>query len=139
MLRFYKTRTFVEPCNDAVLYTKIIGKDGDRQDVDDGIDGTHFVEMDFFYGHAVSLCLGFGDDTENLFCGFKGAGRDCPCICCAVQNLVNFGQVPMFVMMVPVLMVMMMLYIPFFVRMHVVCVVVMDMHRKRKPRNAVTL
>ena len=36
-------------------------------------------------------------------------------------------------------MVMMVLYIPFFVRMHVVCVVVMDMHRKRKPRNAVTL
>ena len=30
-----------------------------------------------------------------------------------------------------------MLYIPFFVRMHVVCVVVMDMHRKRKPRDAV--
>ena len=99
MLRFYKTGTFVEPCNDAVLYAKVIGKDGDRQNIDDGIDGTHFVEMDFFYGHAVSLCLGFGDDTENLFCGFKGAGRDCPCICCAVQNLVNFGQVPMFVMM----------------------------------------
>ena len=32
-----------------------------------------------------------------------------------------------------------MLYIPFFVRMHVVSIVVMDMHRKRKPRNAVTL
>ena len=99
MLRFHKARTFVEPCNDAVLYTKVIGKDGDRQDIDDGIDGTHFVEMDFFYGHAVSLCLGFGDDTENLLCCFKGAGRDCPCICGAVQNLVNFGQVPMFVMM----------------------------------------
>ena len=93
--------------------------------------------MEFFYGHAVSLCLGFGDDAENPFCGFKGAGSDCPCICCAVQNLVNFGQVPMFVMMVLVLMVMMMLYIPFFVRMHVVCVVTVDMHCKRKPRDAI--
>lgn len=36
-------------------------------------------------------------------------------------------------------MVMMMLYIPFFVRMHVVSVVTVDMHRKRKPCNAVTL
>ena len=139
MLRFYKAGTFVEPCNDAVLYTKVIGKDGYRQDIDDGIDSTHFVEMDLFNGHAVCLRFGFGDDAENLFCGFKGAGSDCPCICGAVQNLVNLGQVPMFVMMVPVLMVMMMLYIPFFVRMHVVCVVVMDMHRKRKPCNAVTL
>ncbi len=133
MLRFYKARAFVEPCNDEVLYAKVIGKDGDRQDIDDGIDGTHFMEMNFFYGHAVRLRFGFGDDAENLLCGFKGAGRDCPCICCAVQNLVNLGQVPMLVMMVPVFMVMMMLYIPFFVRMHVVCVVVMDMHCKRKP------
>ena len=36
-------------------------------------------------------------------------------------------------------MVMMMLYIPFFVRMHVVSIVTVNMHRKRKPRNAVTL
>ena len=131
------------------LNAKVIGKDGDRQDIDDGIDGTHFVEMDFFYGHAVSLCLGFGDDTENLLRGFKGAGRDCSCICCAVQNLVNLGQVPMFVMMMMTFMTffrlssivfrLTMLYIPFFVRMHVVCVVVMDMYRKRNPCNAVTL
>ena len=45
----------------------------------------------------------------------------------------------MFVMMMPMLVMMMVLYIPFFVRMHVVCVVVMDMYRKRKPCNAVTL
>lgn len=36
-------------------------------------------------------------------------------------------------------MVMMMLYIPFFVRMHMVSIVAVNMHRKRKPRNAVTL
>ena len=34
-------------------------------------------------------------------------------------------------------MVMMMLYIPFFVRMHVVCIVTVNMHRKRKPRDAI--
>ena len=69
MLRFYKARAFVEPCNDAVLYTKVIGKNGYRQDIDDGINGTHFVEMNFFYGNAVSLRLGFGNDAENLFRG----------------------------------------------------------------------
>ena len=147
MLRFYKARTFVEPCNDAVLYAKVICKDGDRQDIYDGIDGTHFVEMDFFYGHTVSLCLGFGDDAENLFCGFKGAGSDCPCICGAVQNLVNLGQVPMFMMMMMTFMTffrlssivfrLTMLYIPFFVRMHVVSIVTVDMHSKRKPRDAI--
>lgn len=36
-------------------------------------------------------------------------------------------------------MVMMVLYIPFFVRMHVVSIVVMDMHCKRKPRDAIAL
>lgn len=30
-----------------------------------------------------------------------------------------------------------MLYIPFFVRMHVVSIVTVNMHSKRKPRNAV--
>ena len=51
-----------------VLNTQVVEADGDRADVDDGVDGAHLVEHDGVGRFAVSLCLGSGE------CGKNGEG-----------------------------------------------------------------
>ena len=57
-----------ERLDNDVLNTQVIEADGDRADVDDGVDGAHLVEHDGFGRFAVSLCLGISE------CGKNGEG-----------------------------------------------------------------
>ena len=48
-----------------VLNTQVVEADGDRADVDDGVDGAHLVEHDGVGRFAVSLCLGSGERGKD--------------------------------------------------------------------------
>ena len=47
------------------LNTQIVEADGDRADVDDGVDGAHLVKQDGVGRFAVSLCLGISEYGKN--------------------------------------------------------------------------
>ena len=51
-----------------VLNVQIVEADGDRADVDDGVDGAHLMKQDGLGRFAVSLGLGGGE------CGKDGEG-----------------------------------------------------------------
>ena len=59
------TVTLGERLDHDVLNTQVIEADGDRADVDDGIDGAHLVEHDGLGRFAVSLGLGSGEYGKN--------------------------------------------------------------------------
>ena len=48
-----------------VLNTKVVEADGDRADVDNGVDGAHLVKQDGVGRFAVSLCLGISEYRKN--------------------------------------------------------------------------
>ena len=55
-----------------ILNTQIVEADGDRADVDDGVDGAHLVKQDGVGRFAVSLCLGiseYGKHSEGTTLG----------------------------------------------------------------------
>ena len=54
-----------ERLDDNILDTQVIEADGDRADVDDGVDGTHLVKQDGVGRFAVSLCLGSSEYGKN--------------------------------------------------------------------------
>jgi len=62
-----------------IFYGVDAGGGGD--DVDDGIDGAYFVEVDFFYGDVVDLCFACAEEFKGVDCGLldcrsKGSGVD---------------------------------------------------------------
>ena len=61
-----------ERLDDNILDTKVIEADGDRADVDDGVDGAYLVKQDGLGRFAVSLGLGgseCGKDGESATLG----------------------------------------------------------------------
>ena len=56
---------FGERLDHDVLNTQVIEADGDRADVDDGIDGAYLVEHDGLGRFAVGLCLGGGERGKD--------------------------------------------------------------------------
>lgn len=55
-----------------ILNTQVVEADGDRTDVDDGVDGAHLVKQDGVGRFAVSLGLGsseYGKDGEGATLG----------------------------------------------------------------------
>ena len=48
-----------------VLNTQVVEADGDRADVDDGVDGAHLVKQDGVGRFAVSLGLGSSEYGKN--------------------------------------------------------------------------
>lgn len=48
-----------------ILNTQVVEADGDRADVDDGVDGAHFVEHDGLGRFAVGLGLGGGERGKD--------------------------------------------------------------------------
>ena len=59
------TVTLGERLDHDVLNTKVIEADGDRADVDDGVDGAHLVEHDGLGRFAVGLGLGGGERGKD--------------------------------------------------------------------------
>ena len=59
------TVTLRERLDHDILNTQVIEADGDRADVDDGIDGAHLVEHDGLGRFAVSLGLGSGERGKD--------------------------------------------------------------------------
>lgn len=59
------TVTLRERLDHDVLNTKVIEADGDRADVDDGVDGAHLVEHDGLGRFAVGLGLGGGERGKD--------------------------------------------------------------------------
>ncbi len=60
---------------DGVDAEQVDGEAG-SDDIADGIDGAHFVEVDFFEGRAVNGGFGFGEGAEDAFGGgFHGFGE----------------------------------------------------------------
>ena len=59
------TVTLGERLDHDVLNTQGIEADGDRADVDDGIDGAHLVEHDGLGRFAVGLGLGGGERGKD--------------------------------------------------------------------------
>ena len=57
--------TLGERLDHDVLNTKVVEADGDRADVDDGVDGAHLVKQDGVGRFAVSLCLGISEYGKN--------------------------------------------------------------------------
>ena len=57
--------TLGERLDHDVLNTKVIEADGDRADVDDGVDGAHLVEHDGLGRFAVGLGLGGGERGKD--------------------------------------------------------------------------
>ena len=51
--------------DDNILDAQVIEADGDRADVNDGVDGAHLVEQDSVGRFAVSLGLGGGEYGKN--------------------------------------------------------------------------
>lgn len=47
--------------------------DGGADDVDDGVDGADFVEMNFFDGNVVDFGFGFAEAAKDLAGVFGGA------------------------------------------------------------------
>ena len=57
--------TLGERLDNNILDTQVIEADGDRADVDDGIDGAYLVEHDGLGRFAVSLGLGSSEYGKN--------------------------------------------------------------------------
>ena len=57
--------TLGERLDNNILDTQVIEADGDRADVDDGIDGAYLVEHDCLGRFAVSLGLGGGERGKD--------------------------------------------------------------------------
>lgn len=57
--------TLGERLDDNVLDTQVIETDGDRADVDDGVDGAYLVEHDGLGRFAVGLGLGGGERGKD--------------------------------------------------------------------------
>lgn len=57
--------TLRERLDHDVLNTQVIEADGDRADVDDGVDGAHLVEHDGLGRFAVGLGLGGGERGKD--------------------------------------------------------------------------
>ena len=57
--------TLGERLDDNVLDTQVIETDGDRADVDDGVDGAYLVEHDGLGRFAVGLGLGSSEYGKN--------------------------------------------------------------------------
>ena len=77
-----------ERLDNDVLNTQVIEADGDRADVDDGVDGAYFVEHDGLGRFAVRLGLGGGErskDSERATLGAIAQLR-------AVDDLGDVGQ-----------------------------------------------
>ena len=54
-----------ERLDDNIFDAQVIEADGDRADVDDGVDGAHFVKQDGVGRFAVSLSLGSSEYRKN--------------------------------------------------------------------------
>ena len=54
-----------ERLDNNILDAQVIEADGDRADVNDGVDGAHLVEHDGLGRFAVSLCLGSSEYGKN--------------------------------------------------------------------------
>ena len=57
--------TLGERLDDNILDAQVIEADGDRADVNDGVDGAHLVEHDGLGRFAVSLGLGGGERGKD--------------------------------------------------------------------------
>ena len=54
----------------------MFASDGGADDVDDGVDGANFVEVDIFDGHGVDAGFGFAEELEGAGgASFYGGGE----------------------------------------------------------------
>ena len=51
--------------DDDLVNVKVVNAVGRRDDIDDGVNGTHLMEVDFLDGNAVRLCLCLGNDVKD--------------------------------------------------------------------------
>ena len=76
---------------------------GRRNDIHNGVDGSHFMEMDFLYGKVVSFRFRLCHNAENLLCQSPGRFGHVR----AINDRFHIFQMTVLVMMVPFSMVMM--------------------------------
>ena len=64
----------VERGGEPLVDIECVDAGGGGDDVDDGIDRTYFMEVDFFDGHVVDLCFGGAEELEGLNSGLFYGG-----------------------------------------------------------------
>ena len=104
VLTVHESAAFGEPGHHALADAEVVDQHGGGNNVDYGINGADFVEVNFGDGNAVGFGFRFRDDAEDFF-------REFPCSVrhgSAVDDGTDVVQVPVLVvMLMPVLMFMM--------------------------------